>query len=39
MIFAKPETRAIFENEVDKYGDSYTTDTTVPILREVGFYC
>jgi hypothetical protein len=35
MVHAKPETRAIFDSEVDKYGDSYTSDTTVPILREI----
>jgi hypothetical protein len=37
MIYAKPETRTKFETEMDKYGDSYTLDTTVPILREVCF--
>ncbi len=35
MIYAKPETQAVFENDIDKFGDSYTHDTTVPLLREV----
>eukprot|EP01126_Amoeba_proteus_P057923 TRINITY_DN7421_c0_g1_i1.p1 TRINITY_DN7421_c0_g1~~TRINITY_DN7421_c0_g1_i1.p1 ORF type:complete len:395 (-),score=91.78 TRINITY_DN7421_c0_g1_i1:135-1319(-) len=35
MIYSKPETRAIFGNDIDCHGDSYTVNTTVHLLREV----
>ena len=35
MLYAKPETQAVFENDIDKFGDSFTHNTTVPLLREV----
>jgi len=35
MIHASPSTQTIFQNDIDKFGDSFTTDTTVENLREI----
>jgi len=35
MIYTKPETKAVFLHDIDKYGDSYTADTSVSLLREI----
>jgi len=35
MIYTSPKTLAIFHNDIDKYGDSFATETSVATLREV----
>jgi len=35
MIHASPSTQAVFQNDIDAFGDSFTADTTVENLREL----
>jgi len=35
MIHTSPSTQAIFQNDIDPFGDSFTTDTTIENLREI----